>query len=138
MTSNASADGEATSRPTLLICVNCKTKTDDPAPEDTPHAGTMLADAVDSIVEEAEVRVLRVRCLANCSRGPSVAISHPGAWSYIFGGIDPVADAPALIEGARLLAGSTDGLMPWRGRPDCLKRGLIARLPSPDFTGEAA
>lgn len=138
MTSNASTEGETASRPTLLICVNCKTKADEPAPADTAQAGTMLADAVDSIVDEAEVRVLRVRCLANCSRGPSAAISHPGAWSYIFGGIDPVVDAPALIEGARLLAGSADGLMPWRGRPDCLKRGLIARLPSPDFTGEAA
>ena len=138
MTSNASADPQAVSRPTLFICVNCKTKADGAAPADADQAGTRLADAVDSIVDSAEVRVLRVRCLANCSRGPSAAISHPGAWSYIFGGIDPAADGPSLIEGARLLAGSADGLMPWRGRPDCLKRGLIARLPSPDFTGEAA
>ena len=41
--------------------------------------------------------------------------------------------AAALIEGARLLAGAPDGLMPWRGRPDPLKRGLIARVPPIDF-----
>ena len=28
----------------------------------------------------------------------------------------------------------TDGLMPWRGRPDALKRGLIARVPPFDFS----
>jgi predicted metal-binding protein len=26
--------------------------------------------------------------------------------------------------------------MPWRGRPDALKRGLIARMPPIDFMGD--
>ena len=34
-----------------------------------------------------------------------------------------------LVAGARLFATSTDGLLPWRGRPDSLKRGLVARIP---------
>jgi len=50
--------------------------------------------------------------------------------------LDAARDGPTLIAGARLFAGSTDGLMPWRGRPDPLKRGLIARVPPPDFQGE--
>ena len=33
----------------------------------------------------------------------------------------------------RLLAGAGDGLMPWRGRPEPLKRGLIARVPPLGF-----
>jgi len=36
-----------------------------------------------------------------------------------------------------LLAGSADGLMPWRGRPDALKRGLIARVPPFDFSEQS-
>ena len=39
-----------------------------------------------------------------------------------------------LIDGAHLLAEAADGLMPWRGRPEPLKRGLIARMPPLDFT----
>jgi predicted metal-binding protein len=35
--------------------------------------------------------------------------------------------------GARLLACATDGIMPWRGRPQPLKRGLIARVPPVNF-----
>jgi predicted metal-binding protein len=73
-----------------------------------------------------------VRCLANCTRGPSAAIRCNGSWTYVFGGIE-AAHAGALVEGARLLAQARDGLMPWRGRPQPLKRGLIARVPPLDF-----
>ncbi len=58
-----------------------------------------------------------------------------GSWTYVFGGLD-VGCASALIAGARLLAGAADGIMPWRGRPEPLKRGLIARVPPLDFAGE--
>ena len=56
----------------------------------------------------------------------------------MFGGLDETRDANALIEGARLFAGAADGLMPWRGRPEILKRGLIARVPPIDFIEENA
>lgn len=126
---------DAANKPTVLVCTNCKGQT--PATiEGEPLAGTRLADAIAAAADPAQIKVLSIRCLANCSRGPSVAITYAGHWSYIFGNINPDTDADAVLEGARLLATSTDGLMPWRGRPDCLKRGLIARLPSPDFNGE--
>jgi predicted metal-binding protein len=54
----------------------------------------------------------------------------------VFGGLDPEKDASALIEGAKLFAHAADGLMPWRGRPEILKRGLIARVPPIDFVEE--
>jgi predicted metal-binding protein len=38
--------------------------------------------------------------------------------------------------GAQLLAQATDGIMPWRGRPESLKRGLIARIPPIDYREE--
>ena len=37
---------------------------------------------------------------------------------------------PDLIAGAKLFVGSTDGFMPYGDRPDSLKRGLIARIPT--------
>ena len=55
-----------------------------------------------------------------------------GSWTYIFGGLN--ADcAAALVVGARMLAQAADGILPWRGRPDVLKRGLIARVPPIDY-----
>jgi predicted metal-binding protein len=52
--------------------------------------------------------------------------------TYVFGGLGTDC-AAALIDGARLLAAAADGILPWRGRPEPLKRGLIARIPPFDF-----
>lgn len=122
-----------TAAPTIYVCVTCRgphAETFKPG-RDTPP-GAVLAAATERAAQGAEVTVRRMRCLANCSRGPSAAMRCNGSWTYVFGGLD-AADAPALIEGARLLAGAADGILPWRGRPDILKRGLIARVPPLDF-----
>jgi predicted metal-binding protein len=108
---------------TVFVCTTCRHPDD--APETRPRAGARLAAA---LVSSREVVIREVECLANCQRGPSVAMARAGGWSYVFGGIVP-GEGEAVMEGARLLSGSADGLMPWRGRPECLKRGLIARIP---------
>jgi predicted metal-binding protein len=117
---------------TIYVCITCRRASD---PETEPRPGAILAAATIMAAEGTGVTVRRVRCLANCNRGQSAAVRANGSWTYIFGELD-VTSAPALIEGARMLAGAADGIMPWRGRPDALKRGLIARLPPIDFEGE--
>ncbi len=125
---------EPTERISLLVCMTCRSATDR---IDGPCSGAILAAATSSAAINApDISVQRVRCLGNCTRGPSAAIRTPNAWTYVFGGLDPLCDADALIVGARLLAGAPDGVMPWRGRPEALKRGLIARVPPSQFTGE--
>jgi predicted metal-binding protein len=126
------SDGDTIERTTILVCITCRTPTD---PLDAPRAGLALADATGAVAG-ADIAVQPVRCLGNCSRGLSAAIRRDGAWTYIFGGLDATRDGPALIAGARLLAGAGDGLMPWRERPESLKRGLIARVPPIDFCEE--
>ena len=86
--------------------------------------------------EGSAVRVHRIACLGNCKRRLSAAMVKPGAWSYVFGdlSVDSGAD---LVAGAKLFADSADGLIPWRGRPDSLKRGLVARIPPIVLTKEA-
>jgi len=117
---------------TVYVCITCRRPGE---PDAEPRPGTLLADATRRAAQDSGVVVRRVRCLANCTRGPSAAVRANGSWTYIFGGLD-LDGAPALIEGARLLAGASDGIMPWRGRPEPLKRGLIARVPPLDFTEE--
>lgn len=124
----------AEDRTTVLVCVTCRAPAD---PIDAPRKGPALAEAtLHALGSGLDIEVKRVRCLGNCSRGLSAAIRKDKAWTYVFGNLDAERDGPALIAGARLFAGSTDGLMPWRGRPDPLKRGLIARVPPIDFEGE--
>ena len=95
-------------------------------------ASKSMAAATAKAAQGSGVVIKPVRCLANCTRGLSAAVRCNGCWTYVFGGLD-VACGPALVDGARLLACATDGIMPWRGRPQPLKRGLIARVPPVNF-----
>jgi predicted metal-binding protein len=127
-------DAAALPATTIYVCITCRqasNPTDDAAP------GLRLADATCRAAEGTGLAVRRVRCLANCNRGLSAAIRRDGAWTYVFGTLDPERDGPALVEGARLFAAASEDIMPWRGRPDVLKRGLIARVPPIDFEEES-
>ena len=134
------ADGRArdTASAVIYVCTTCRRPDD---PEDYPRAGAALAAATIRAAENSGIAVAPLRCLANCKRGCTAVLRRTDpsapAWTYVFGHLDPAADAQALVQGAKLLAGSADGLMPWRGRPDALKRGLIARVPPFDFSEQS-
>jgi predicted metal-binding protein len=134
------ADGKArdVASAVIYVCTTCRRPDD---PEDYPRPGSALADATIRAAENSGIAVEPLRCLANCKRGCTAVLRRTDpsapAWTYVFGHLDPAADAQALVQGAKLLAGSADGLMPWRGRPDALKRGLIARVPPFDFSEQS-
>jgi predicted metal-binding protein len=115
--------------PVIYVCITCKRAGE---PDSEPRPGAMLAAATERAADGTDVVVRQIRCLANCTRGPSAAMRCNGSWTYLFGGLD-AAHAGALVEGAKLLAVASDGILPWRGRPEILKRGLLARVPPIDF-----
>jgi len=126
VTRNGAASADA---PIIYVCITCRPVGE---PDGELRPGAELAAATAHAAAGTEVEVRPIRCLANCTRGPSAAMRSNGSWTYVFGGLD-ASCAAALIEGARLLARAADGILPWRGRPAPLKRGLIARIPPIDF-----
>jgi predicted metal-binding protein len=117
----------------IYVCITCRRQGKEESEADAePRPGALLAAATERAATGTDVAVRRLRCLANCTRGPSAALRANGSWTYLFGGLD-IANAEALVEGAKLLAAAADGILPWRGRPDILKRNLIARVPPLDF-----
>ena len=120
----ASADQSAVM---VVVCATCRDATGSDA---HPRAGAILARNTKAAAD-GEVRVATVECLGNCKRRLSAAILRENCWSYVFG--DLTTDSgPDLVAGAKLFADSVDGLIPWRGRPDSLKRGLVSRTPPLD------
>lgn len=112
------------SRVTIVVCSSCR---DEAGSDAHPRAGHQLALATRDAAG-GSVAVTQVECLGNCKRRLSAALLRDGCWSYVFGDLT-VDSGPDLVAGAHLFSTSTDGLIPWRGRPDSLKRGLIARIP---------
>ena len=119
----------STAAPVVYVCITCGYAGE---ADSELRPGVLLAAATERAAAGTEVEVRRLRCLANCTRGPSAALRANGSWTYVFGGLD-AACADALIAGARMLARASDGILPWRGRPERLKRGLIARVPPIGF-----
>jgi predicted metal-binding protein len=126
---SAQQNPASTGAPVIYVCVTCRPVGE---PDSALRPGAILAEATARAAAGTEVEVRPMRCLANCTRGPSAALRCNGSWTYVFGGLD-VTCASALVEGARLLARAADGILPWRGRPAPLKRGLIARVPPIGF-----
>jgi predicted metal-binding protein len=113
---------------TVLVCSSCR-HPDEPESETRP--GSALVADTRRAAAGTGVVVRQVACLGNCKRGLTAAIFREGCWSYVFGGLEPTS-GDDLVAGAKLFAQSTDGFMPFRARPEALKRGLIARIPNPD------
>jgi predicted metal-binding protein len=110
---------------TVLVCETCR-EADGSSLEPVP--GRRLAEATRVAAEGTGIAVKPVACLGNCKQRLSAAILRDGSWSYVFGNLT-TDSGPDLVIGAELFRSSTDGVLPWRGRPDSLKRGMVARLP---------
>lgn len=124
-----SGDSDALAGVTVIVCSSCR---DESGSDGLPRAGELLAEDTRRAVAGENIPIRSVECLGNCKRRLSAAILRDGCWSYVFGDLTVTSGAD-LVAGAKLFATSTDGLIPWRGRPDCLKRGLVARIPPLDL-----
>lgn len=111
---------------TLHVCITCRANR--PVVDGEICAGAQLHDAVRQSAP-AGIAVAPVTCLSACARGCAVAFAGLGRWTYVYGGIAPETDLGPLLEGAALYARAPDGIVPWRDRPELLRRNVIARIP---------
>lgn len=111
----------------LHVCMTCRAGQPVAEGEDCPgkklHAALVAAGAPEG------VQIRPVECLSACDHGCSVALSKPGAWSYVYGRMSE-GDAAEILRGAALYAATPDGLVPWRERPVIFRKQSLARIPS--------
>ncbi|MBP0484887.1 DUF1636 family protein [Sagittula salina] len=111
----------------LLVCVKCRRGRE--IPEDDRRPGQALYDALAARVAPEGLRVTPVECLQNCEAGCTVALRGGDRWTYVFGNLDEVSHPDMVLDGAARYQATTDGLIPWRERPDHFKRNCVARIP---------
>lgn len=75
------------------------------------------------------VDVRPAQCLSICPRPCGIALSSPGAWTYLFGDQPPGESAPDIMQGVSLYIESLDGFMPREERPKRLRSSILGRVP---------
>ena len=111
---------------TLYVCTTCKREGADPEAE---RDGAKLLAAISAQGAPEGISVVPVECLSACTNGCAVALSEAGKWTYVYGRMDPEADAVDILDGAAKYAASADGIVPWRDRPVIFRKQSIARIP---------
>ncbi|MEP0960247.1 MAG: DUF1636 domain-containing protein [Roseobacter sp.] len=115
-------------RTELIVCTQCKRGTE--VTEDGERPGTRLFEELSALSMPEGVELKSAECLQNCDSGCSVALRGGAAkWTYVYGNLHEASHLDVLIEGAKLYHETTDGLIPWRSRPEHFKRNCIARIP---------
>lgn len=112
---------------TIYVCTTCKTA-DDPSPE---RAGARLIKALEhaASTKAHAFKIEGVECLSVCKRPCTVAFSAQDKWTYVYGDFNADDSAENILACAAQYRATIDGLIPWKERPDALKKGVIARLP---------
>lgn len=113
---------------TIHVCVTCR-NAGEPEPAERPGARLLrvLGDAAAGLA--APVEIVPVECLSVCKRPCTIGFSAPGKWTYVYGDLSAETSAETIMAGAALYAEAPDGIIPWKQRPDALKKGVVARIP---------
>ena len=121
-------DGAAETPMTLYVCTTCR-DADHVVGQGAPCAGARLYANISAAPAEAMIAIVPVECLSVCKRTCAVGFAAPGKWTYVYGDLPAETAAETILAGARLYAIAPDGIIPWRQRPDALKKGAVARVP---------
>jgi predicted metal-binding protein len=110
----------------ILVCTSCRSEGQPLEPRDA-RAGAVLALALADIAGEG-FEIVPVECMSVCKRPVTVGFSAADRWTYVYGDFPPEA-APDILDHARAYAATSDGIIPWKIRPEHLKRNTVTRLP---------
>ena len=111
----------------VYVCITCKV-----AGEDTEErAGARLFRVLNeqNTLSDAPIELVPVECLSVCKRPCTVSFAAPGKWTYVYGDLPAETAAETILEGAALYSKTSDGLIPWKQRPEALKKGVVSRVP---------
>lgn len=117
--------------PTLSICLSCRDGRE--GDHDHVRGGTRLAQAVcDAAARQGCHAALRgVRCMSQCKRPCIVSLTAPGAFTYVFGDLDPddPAHVQAIIDLIPQFCAAPEGFVTRDARPEPLRASILGRLP---------
>jgi len=115
----------------LSICLTCRDGRE--GDHGDIRGGARLARALCSLVAQqgCDATLRGVRCMGQCKRACIVSLTAPGAFTYIFGDLDPTdpAHLQAILDLIPLYRTAAEGFLARDARPEPLRAAILGRLP---------
>ncbi|MBO6555284.1 MAG: DUF1636 domain-containing protein [Pseudomonadales bacterium] len=123
---------------TLHVCTSCRPSGFPREPmEERP--GFKLFKALERRLKTNQLRhqvsLQPAECLSLCKRSCGIALSSPGAWTYLFGDQDPDLTAQDILDCVSIYLDASNGQMTRDMRPEALRASILGRVP-PALSGE--
>ena len=116
----------------LHVCTSCRAP-GSPRQPFYQREGYQLFQALKDELRDTElgevVELRAAECLSICPRPCGIAISSPGAWTYLFGDQMPGASVKEIVACLELYIGAAKGVMPREKRPKGLRGSILGRVP---------
>jgi predicted metal-binding protein len=116
----------------LFVCVLCRFPETDPA-QTEESAGQVLCDRLREGLASCDwqeaIELQPVRCMGACDRSCVVAFAAPNKLTFILNELSPVHSVPELLQFSGQYIACADGKVPYKERPETVKKKIHAVLP---------
>lgn len=119
---------------TLQICILCRFSETKPERNGLSGGQTLfnqLKDGLESCDEGDYITLQPVRCMGACERSCVVAFTAPNKLTFVLSQLSPTDAVPELLQFSHQYVACSDGKVPYKERPDAVKKGIHAVLPPP-------
>ena len=120
----------------LFVCTTCSSVWKD-GKRVGESGGEKLFKQLQELHQDWELHqefpIQAVECMSACNRACAISFSGDGKYTYLFGDISPESsdkEIANVLECATRYYNQNEGLLPWAERPEPLKKGVLARIPS--------
>ncbi|HRN86967.1 DUF1636 domain-containing protein [Hyphomicrobium sp.] len=130
--SGDSATSRSHSAITVFVCITCRQML--PDGNGFLQPGRELAEILSQRLSgDKNVNVTPVQCLSVCNRPSTIALTGRNRWTYLVGNLETAAHLDDIVTFARAYGQSSDGIVPWKERPEPFRKSVIARVPPLGF-----
>jgi predicted metal-binding protein len=109
----------------IVVCVSCRDAAD---PDRRPGEAFLAALRARLAERGLDLEIAPAECLAVCKRPATIALAGHGKWTYVIGDLLPET-IDDVIDSALRFAESENGVVAWKDRPVCFRKGVVSRTP---------
>lgn len=117
---------------TLLVCILCRfsqTEREQEGLRGGQHLFNQLQAGLETCHLQNRIHLQPVRCMGACDRSCVVAFSAPNKLTFILSQLSPIHSLRELLQFSGQYVACADGKVPYKERPEAVKKGIHAVLP---------